>query len=88
MQHKNVNTTWDYWKFPRHPVAAEKLEARGRNTILSHYNYRVDPKLGKGVCMIRRIPCEFPTCVAQLDKYWLPTIYPSSQLRYAWIENC
>ena len=22
VQHKNVNMSWDYWKFPRHPVAA------------------------------------------------------------------
>ena len=41
-QHKNVNTTWDYRKFTSHPVAAEMFETRGRNTIISHYHYRVD----------------------------------------------
>ena len=25
VQHKNINMSWDYWKFPRNPVAAEKL---------------------------------------------------------------
>ena len=67
MQHKNVNTTWDYWKFPRHLVAEEKFEMRGINTIISYYHYRVDPELGKGFCDIRRITCAFPVCFAQLD---------------------
>ena len=48
----------------------------------------VDTELVKGICAINRIPCAYPACVAQLDKYWLPTIYPSSQLRYAGVENC
>ena len=43
VQHKNVNMPWDYRKFPSHPVAAEKFEIRGRNTIILYYNYRVDP---------------------------------------------
>ena len=42
VQHKNVNTTGKYWKFPRHLVAADNFETRGRNTILFHYHYRVD----------------------------------------------
>ena len=66
----------DYWKFPRHPVAAEKFKMRGRNTIILHYNYRVDPGLCKGVCVIFRIPCACTACVDQVDKYWLPTIAP------------
>ena len=43
VQHVKINTTWDYQKFPIHPVAAEKFEMRGINTILSHYQYIVDP---------------------------------------------
>ena len=75
--------TWDYQKFTRHPVAAEKFEMRGRNTILSNYNYRVDIELGKGVFVVCRIICAYQDCVAQLEKDWLPTIPPSSQPRYA-----
>ena len=33
VQHKNVNMTWYYRRFPRHPVSEEKFEMRGRNTI-------------------------------------------------------
>ena len=86
MQHKSVNMTRDYQKFPRHPVAAENFETRGSNSILSYYHYRVDPELGKGVCSIHQIPCACPVYSAQLDKYLLPTIATSSQPRYARVE--
>ena len=87
MQHKNFNMYWDYWNSPRHPVDAERFEMGGRNNIIPHYNYRVDPKLGKGVCAIRWIPCACPLCVAQLDKYWLPNCDPPSQIKYTSVGN-
>ena len=80
--------SWYYWKFPRHPVAAEKFEMRGRKTILFRYHYRFDTELGKGFCTIFQIPFPFSACISQLDKYWLPTISPSSQPRYAHVKNC
>ena len=80
--------TWYYWKFPRHPVAEEKFEMRGRNTILFHSRYRVYPELGKVVRAIFRIQCVCSVCVDQLDKDWLPVISPLSQPRYARVENC
>ena len=61
--------SWDYRKFPRHPVAAENSQTRGRNTILLHYLFRVEPKLGKSVCDIFRIKYACPAYVSQLDKY-------------------
>ena len=53
-----------------------------------YYHYRVDPELGKAVCAICQVSCAFTACVAQLDKYWLPTIAASSQPRYARVEKC
>ena len=47
-----------------------------KNYILLHYYYRVDPKLGKGVCEICQIICACTAYVSKLDKYWLPTIAP------------
>ena len=76
VQHKNINMSWYYWKFPRHPVSAEKFEIRGSNTILSHYHYRVYPKLGKGVCYIHHIPCAHTSCASKIDKYWLSNFAP------------
>ena len=52
---------------------------RGSNTIISHYNYRVDPNIVKAVCVVFRIPCVFTACVYQLDKYLLPNCGSSTQ---------
>ena len=79
--------SWYYRKFPSHPVATETFKARERNNILLKYHYRVDPKLGEDVYVIYRIPCACPVCVAQLDKYLLSNISPSSQPRYAHDEK-
>ena len=68
VQHKNVKMSGDYWKFRRHLVAAETFKTRGRNTIILHHHYRVDPELGKVVFDIRQIPCAYPACVSQLIK--------------------
>ena len=80
--------TWDYWKFPRHPVAAEKFEMRGRNTIILYYHNSFDTELGDRVCANFRSRCACPACVAELDKFWFVTIPPSNQPRYAHVENC
>ena len=72
MQHKKVDMSWYYRKFPCHPIAAEKFEMRRRNEIILHNHYRVYPKLGKFVYSILRITCVCPACVAQIDKYLLP----------------
>ena len=78
--------TWDYQKFPRHPVVAEKFETRGRNTIIFYYHYRVDLELDKVVCEILRITFTCPSCVDQIDKDWLLNCDASSQSRYARVE--
>ena len=88
VQHKNVNMTWGFQKFPRHPVGAGKFEMRGRNSIVLHYHYSIYPELGKCVCNILWVLCSFTSCVYQLDKDWLTNIPPSFQPRYAHVENC
>ena len=60
---------------------------RVRNNIISHYHYRVYPKLEKGVCAIRQIPCESQDYVYQFDKEWLTNCFPSTQPGYACVEN-
>ena len=54
--------------------------------ILLHYHYTINPKHGKGVCAICQITFACPDCVAQLDKYCLPNISPSSQPWYTRVE--
>ena len=63
------------------------FDERGQNSVFSN-SYRVDTKLGKFVCSIHRIPCACPSCVAQLDKYWLPNCDTSSQPMCYRVENC
>ena len=62
VQYTNFNIPWYYRKFPRRPFSDEKYKKRGINTILLYYNYRVDPKLGKGVCVIHQIT--YAACVS------------------------
>ena len=57
------------------------------NNIILNHHYRVDPELGKCVCEIIRIIFTCTDCVAQLDKYLLSIIDPSSQRRYVSVEN-
>ena len=87
VQHEIVYMSWDYQKFPRHPVTAEKFEMRGRRYILSHYYYSVDTKLCKVVCAICRIICVFLACVDQIGTDWLPNMATSSQPKYARVDN-
>ena len=61
---------------------------RGRNTIIQHYRYRVNPELGKVVCDIFWFPYACPSHVDQPDKYLLPTISPSYKPRYSRVVNC
>ena len=87
VQYKNANTYWDYWNFPWRPIDKERFEIIGRNTMISHYHYRLYPNLGKVVCAIFRIPCAFPAYVDQLDKYWLQNCALSSLPRYAYVKK-
>ena len=68
VQHCYFNMSCDYRKFPHHTVPYEYYKMRGRNAILSHYCYRVDPKLGEVICTIFLVPYAFTYCVSQLDK--------------------
>ena len=67
VKYKNIDMNGDYWKFPRHLVAAQNFETRGINTIIFHYHFMVDPEVGKCVCDICRILCACPACVAELE---------------------
>ena len=79
--------SFDCRKFPRHPVAADHFEMRGRSTINLYYYYRVNPKLSKGVCAIFRIPFSYPDFSDQLDKCCLTNWSPSSQPSCAFYEK-
>ena len=58
------------------------------NTIIAHYHYRVDNFFGKVIFTVLWTPHDFPDCVAQLDKYWLPNCDPSTLPIYDRVEKC
>ena len=60
----------------------------GARWLSKHYHLRFDPKLGMGVCAIRRIPCDFVACASMLDKPWISGISSDKQDRYKPVTKC
>ena len=88
VQHNQIKMTWNKKKFPKLNVIHGKSKIRGSETVLSHYHYRMDPKLGKSKCAMRRIPCLCLACSNQLDLDWIPGTSPSQQPRYQMATGC
>ena len=53
-----------------------------------HYHLRFYPKLGNGVCEIRRISCACVACASMLDKPWISGIPSDEQERYKPVTKC
>ena len=70
--------SWNYRNFPSRQVVAEKYKARIRNTIISHYRYRVYTNIVKAFFAIHWFTCACTDCVNQFDKYWFTDCEPSS----------
>ena len=60
----------------------------GRNTIMSHYYYRVNTNIGNVVCSICQIYCQFPASVPKIDKYWFVKLWALFPAIYKCIEHC
>jgi hypothetical protein len=84
----NLKMTWSKSCFKSIKVADGRSKVRGCETVISHYHYRVDSKLGEGKCLMRRIPCLCKSCNSQLKRKWLPGVEPSKQPRYQNVSNC
>ena len=54
----------------------------GARELIKHYHLHFDPKLGMGICTIRRIPCACVACSSMLDKRWIYRIPSDEQERY------
>ena len=79
--------SWDYIDFPCNPVAHERYKTSWKNTIISNYNYRVDPNIGKGVCDIHQITCACQSCVDHIDNDMIIYCDPSTQTDYDHVDN-
>ena len=60
-------------------------DARG---LSKHYHLSFDPKIGMGICVIRRIPCDCVECASMLDKTWIYVIASDEQERYKTATKC
>ena len=54
----------------------------GARGLSNNYHLRFDPKLGMGICEIRRIPCACVACTSMIDKPWISGIPPDAQEQY------
>jgi hypothetical protein len=89
VEHSNITMSWQRKLFPVLPEVEGQPKIRGRNGVLTHYHFRLDPNLGAGKCAIRRIPCACPACVQTLLLDWDPTItIPKDQPRYQPVKRC
>ena len=84
-----INMTWNNSLFPKLPESGNSAPIRGKCGVMTHYHYRLDPKLGEGVCAIHCIPCACAACVQQLQLPWDPKLsHASKQPRYQSAQEC
>ena len=51
-------------------------------------SFFLNPKLGMGACVIRRIPCACVACTSMPDKPWISGISSEKQKRYKLVTKC
>ena len=73
--------------FPALPFCGPYSKPHGAEGLSKHYHLRFDPKLGNGVCEVRRIPCSCVTCTSMLDKPWISGIPSDKKERYKTVTN-
>ena len=63
---KDVKIYCNKNQFPELPFCGSHSKPHGARGLSKHYYLRFDPKLGMGVCAIRRIPCACVACTSML----------------------
>ena len=75
-------------QFPELPFCGPYSKPHGARGMSKNYNLRFDPKIGMGVCAIRRIPCAGVACTSMLDKAWISGIPSDTQDFYKPVTKC
>ena len=65
-------------KFPAFSFCDLHSKPYGERGLRKHYHLCFDPKLGMGICALRRIPCACVVRTSMLDKPWISCI-PSDE---------
>ena len=61
-------------QFSALPFCGPHSKHHGARGMSEDYHLRFDPKLGMGLCAIRRIPCACVACTSILNKPWMSGI--------------
>ena len=85
---KDVKMYCNTNQFPALPFCGPHSKPRGTRGLGKHYHLRFDPKLGMGVCAIRRIPCACVPCTPMLHKACISGIPSYKQYRYKPATKC
>ena len=88
MELKDANIYCDTNQFPALPFCGPHYKPHGARGISKHYHLRFDPKLGMGVCVIRRTTCDCVACTSMLDKPFISGISLDKQERYKHVTKC
>ena len=71
---KDVKMYCNTNQFVALPFCGPYSKPHGARGLGKHYHLSFDPKLGMGVCEIRRIPCACVACTSILYKPWISCI--------------
>ena len=82
MELKDVKIYCSINKFAALPFCGPHSKPHGARGLSKHYHSHFYPKLGMGVCAIRRIPCACVARTSMLDKPWIYGISSDKQERY------
>ena len=66
--HQYVRMYYNTNQFPELPFIGQHFKPHVARGLSKHYNFHFDPKLGNGVCAIRRIPCACVACTSMIEK--------------------
>ena len=86
--HKDVKLYFNTNQFPQLPLCGPHPKPHGARGLSKHYHLRFDPKIGHGICVIRRIPCACVACTSMLDQPWISGIPSKKQARYQPVTDC
>ena len=69
--HKYVKMYFETNQFPALPFYGPQKKPRGSRGLGKNYHLPFEPKLGRGICAICRIPCACVECTSMMDKPWI-----------------
>ena len=81
VEHKNVKIYCDTNQLLALQFCGPHPKPHRARGLSKHYHLRFDPKLGHGICAIRRISCACVSCTLLMDKPWIYGIPSTKQAR-------